>query len=555
MNPRPISDPVFSHEPDTYDAVIIGAGFAGIYMLHQARERLGLKVRAFEKGSGVGGTWYWNTYPGARCDADSYVYCYSFSQEILDDWAWERRYPSQPELLEYLNFVADRLDLRKDISFNTTVEEAWYDDASAMWHVETDSGPVRARYLITAVGLLAAAPHVPSLPGEDEFRGQVVHTGAWPEEGVELEGKRIAVVGTGSTGVQFVPVAAKQAEHLYVLQRSPQFVIPSENFEYTPEFLGELRENYDEIWAEAKWSTGGFPWSHNGRSALEDSPEQQQALMEELWANGGFNFLFAGYRDTFVDRRSNDILAEFVRAKLRGVVTDSDVSDALIPVDHPIGARRPVIDTQGYLQTFNRDNVTLVDIRHDRLVGFTETGLRTEHQELDVDLVVYATGFDAITGPFLRLNLRGRNGIQLSEKWVNGPATYMGLAMSDFPNLFMVTGPGATFGNMPVGIEHHVEWITTCLQHMLEQGFSHMEVDPDSEEEWVRVVAENSERTVSALADSWYNGANVPGKVRAPYFYMGSFGQYRRKVEDIAETGYPGFVFSTADEAVAAVAG
>jgi cation diffusion facilitator CzcD-associated flavoprotein CzcO len=510
-------------------------------MVHRLRDLLGLDVRGFEAADDVGGTWYWNRYPGARCDSDSYIYCYSFSPELLRDWEWSGRYPEQPEILEYLRHVADRFGLRRSYCFGTRVNRATYDEAASCWRVETDGGEhIECRFLVTAVGILASAPYVPALPGLSCFAGDWYHTGRWPHQSVDFKDKNVAVIGTGSTGVQAIPVIARQAKHLDVFQRTPQYAIPTTDEALSAEFRQWINENYQEIFQKARWSVGGFPWEHNGKRAIDATPEERAAEFETLWQNGGLKFILGSYRDILTDRRANDLAAEFVRSKIRKIVDDPAVADALLPVSYPIAARRPITDT-GYFETFNRPDVTLHDCTRDPIEEVTSKGIRTASSEYPVDIIVFATGFDGITGPFKSMDVVGRDGESLLSKWSRGPASYLGLAVSNFPNMFTVVGPGAMLGNYPISMEHHVEWIETCIRYLTEHGFKTIEASASAEREWMERLEREASHTLIWLADSWYTGANIPGKPRATYFYFGNFARYRSLCEEAATNGYVGF--------------
>lgn len=524
------------------DAVIVGAGFAGMYMLHCLRDRLGLDVRVFEVADGVGGTWYWSRYPGARCDVQSHVYCYSFSKELLDEWDWSERYPQQPELLRYANHVADRFDLRRDISLETRVVSAHYHEDIQRWAVTTDRGHVvMARFFITGVGLLASVPYRPNFPGIDDFGGEVLHTGRWPHEPVDFTGKRVGMIGTGSTGMQAGPVIAPQAAHLHVFQRTPQYVIPARHADLTDEDREAIKADYDAIWERAKWSVGGFPFEHNGKSALEVSDEEREAEFERRWAAGGFRFLGESFKDLITDETANAHVSRFVREKMRASVDDPVLAEKLLPdPDLPLGGKRPII-AAGYLEMFERDDVTLVDVTEDPIQRVTPTGIQTATSHIGLDMIVLATGFDAVTGPFLRMDIRGRGGRRLGEKWGDSVRSYYGLAVAGFPNMFMITGPGSTFGNLMVSIEHHVEWITDCIAHLDAEGLGEIEADETAEAEWAETVDRQVARTVTGRVDSWFNGSNIPGKPRGTLVYFGHFGLYRGWVEEIAEAGYKGF--------------
>ncbi len=541
-----MADSAPSNEPNErtdFDAVVIGAGFSGLYMLHRLRNMLGLSVRVYERGDGVGGTWFWNRYPGARCDSEAYIYCYSFDKDLLQEWEWSGKYPEQPEILRYLNHVADRFDLRRDIQLNTRVTAAHYNETTNRWEIETDQGDrVTAQYLITGIGCLSAG-QIPQIPGLETFEGQWYHTGAWPHEGVDLSGKRVGVIGTGSSGVQSIPVIAQQAEHLYVFQRTPQYTIPARHHNVDKAYLDEIKSRYDEIWEKAKTSAVGFPAEPVDRSALEVSEEERRAIYEAGWEQGGFQFAFASFKDLATDLRANATASEFIRSKIREIVKDPETAEKLVPVDHPFTSKRALIDTN-YFETYNRPNVTLVDIRHSPIQEITPKGIRTEDAEYELDVIVFATGFDAMTGAFNRIDIRGRGGEALKDKWAAGPKTYLGLASAGFPNFFMITGPGSpsVLSNMPVSIEQHVEWIAQLVEDMRERGVEVVEADPEAEEAWVAHVNEVAEQTLFMLADSWYLGANIPGKPRVFMPYPGGVGVYREKCDEVRANGYEGFI-------------
>ena len=534
------------------DAVVIGAGFSGLYMNYRLRDQMGLSVQVFEAGDGVGGTWYWNRYPGARCDSESYIYCYTFDKDLLQEWEWSGKYPEQPEILRYLEHVADRFDLRRNIKFGTRVTGARWDDETRRWSVETDQGDVvTATYLVTAVGCLSSG-QIPNIPGLDGFQGEWYHTGSWPHEGVDFSGKRVGVIGTGSSGIQSIPVIAKQAGHLTVFQRTPQYTVPARHGTVDKAFLDEVKARYDEIIEKCRWSLAGQPYTLMERSALSVSDEERDAIYEAAWQEGGFKFILSTFNDISTDRRANDTASEFIRRKIREIVKDPEVAEKLVPVDHPFTSKRPLIDTD-YFETYNRDNVTLVDIRHSPIVEITPTGIRTEDAHYELDIIVFATGFDAMTGTFNRMNIVGRDGQLLRDKWAGGPLTYLGVATAGFPNLFMITGPGSpsVLSNMPVSIEQHVEWISDLIAHMRANDIATAEADPQAEQEWVVHVNEVAAQTMYMLADSWYLGANIPGKPRVFMPYAGGVGPYRQKCDEVAAAGYEGFVL-TAAEPVAA---
>jgi cation diffusion facilitator CzcD-associated flavoprotein CzcO len=535
------------------DAVVIGAGFAGLYMNYRLRDQMGLRVQGFETGDDVGGTWYWNRYPGARCDSESYIYCYSFDEGLMQEWEWSGKYPEQPEILRYLSHVADRFDLRRNFKFNTRVTAAHWDETTARWTVQTDQGDsVSAKYVITAIGCLSSG-QIPNIPGLDSFQGDWYHTGAWPHDGVDFTGKRVGVIGTGSSGVQSIPVIAKQAGHLTVFQRTAQYTVPARHGTVDKAFLDDVKSRYGEIYEACRWSLGGMPYAMSERSALDVSDEEREATYERAWNEGGFKFLIATFNDISVDRRANDTASEFIRTKIREMVHDPEIAEKLVPVDHPFTSKRPLIDTN-YFDTYNRDNVTLVDIRHAPIVEITPTGIRTTDDEYELDIIVFATGFDAMTGTFNRIDIEGRDGQKLKDKWAHGPLTYLGVASAGFPNLFMITGPGSpsVLSNMPVSIEQHVEWISGAIEHLREEGLDVMEADQQAEDEWVAHVNDVAAQTMFMLADNWYLGANIPGKPRVFMPYPGGVGPYRQKCDEVAEAGYEGFTLTSSEPATAA---
>ena len=525
-----------------FDAVVIGAGFSGLYMLYRLRDVLGLEARVYETGDGVGGTWYWNRYPGARCDSESFYYCFSFSKELAQEWEWSSRYPEQPEILRYLNHVADRFDLRRDIQLETRVVSARFDEASDTWEVETDRGErVRARFVITGVGCLSAT-NVPEIPGLERFEGEWYHTSRWPHEPVDFSGKRVGLIGTGSSGIQATPVIAAQAKQLTVFQRTPNFSVPARNAPLTPERQREIKAEYNEIFARTRASAGGFPYMPEERSALDYNEEERNAVYEGLWEDGGFKFLRGSFYDVLIDKRANATAAEFIRNKIRATVKDPAMAEKLLPSDHPYGSKRPPIDTD-YYPTFNRDNVRLVDIRESPIVEITPTGLRTQDAAYDLDALVFATGFDAMTGALLRIDIRGVGGKSLASHWEAGPRTYLGLQMAGFPNLFTITGPGSpsVLCNMPVCIEQHAEWISDCIAHLRETGATRIEATPEAETAWVAHANEVSKATLFWEARSWYLGANIPGKPRIFMPYAGGMAAYRERCDEVAAKGYEGF--------------
>ena len=532
--------------PD-FDAVVIGAGFAGLGMLWRLREELGMSVQVYESGSGVGGTWYWNRYPGARCDSESYMYCLMFSKELLQDWDWSGKYPEQPEIMSYLNHVADRFDLRRDIQLNTRVTSARFLEDAERWDIETEQGDrVTARFLITAVGCISAT-NVPDISGLDSFEGERYHTGDWPHEEVDFTGKRVAVIGTGSSGVQSIPVIAKQAAHLSVFQRTPQYTIPARHGTVDRRFLEEeVKPNYDDILEKARLSTSGNNADFSERSALEVTAEERRAAYEVGWAEGGHRFLSGSFKDISKDRRANDTAAEFIRSKIREIVKDPETAEKLLPTDHPLGSKRALIDTD-YFETYNRDNVELVDIRHSPIQKITPKGIRTEDEEFEFDIIVFATGYDAMTGTLLKIDIRGRDDLSLKDKWSEGPKTYLGLQVAGFPNMFMITGPGSpsVLSNMTISIDQHIEWIGDFIDYMRERGIQVAEAEEAAETAWDSHVKEVAESTMYMLANNWYLGANIPGKPRVFSPYAGGVGVYREKCSEVADGGYEGFILDS----------
>ena len=527
------------------DAIVIGAGFSGLYQLLCLRDRLGLRVQALEAGDGVGGTWYWNRYPGARCDSESHSYNFTFSKELFEEWEWSERYPEQPEIMRYLNHVADRFDLRRSIRFGTRVVGARYDEASRRWTVTTEAGErLSAQFLITAVGCLSTA-NVPAIPGLADFAGRWYHTGQWPHEGVDFAGKRVGLVGTGSTGIQATPVIARAAAHLTVFQRTANYSVPAHNAPLTPEFKQWVKRSHAELREVMQGTPNGHPFVIEDRSVWDVSAEERLAIYEAAWAKGGLQFR-AAFRDLLVDKAANDTAAEFLKAKIREIVQDPATAEALAAIDHPYAAKRPPIDSD-YFATFNRPNVALVDLRRAPIERITPRGIRTAEAEYPLDIIVFATGFDAMTGPLLRLNIEGRGGRRLAEAWEAGPRNYLGLQVAGFPNLFTITGPGSpsVLCNMPVAIEQHVDWITACIAAMRERGLAGIEPTEEAMEGWVAQVNEAAEATLLPQArHSWYLGANVPGKPRVFMPYAGGMARYRAICDEVAARGYEGFVLS-----------
>jgi cyclohexanone monooxygenase len=523
-----------------YDAVVVGAGFAGLYMLHRLRG-LGLSARVYEAGDGVGGTWYWNRYPGARCDVESMDYSYSFSEALQQEWRWTERYASQPEILKYANHVADRFDLRRGIQLSTRVTAAVFDEATGRWTIETDRGErVTARFCIMATGCLSTA-QVPTFPGLETFRGRWYHTGHWPHEGVDFTGQRVGVIGTGSSAIQSIPIIATQAARLVVFQRTPNYSVPAHNAPLDPEYERRWKASYAEHRRLARESRIGFVVERNEASALAVPADDRRREYEARWSRGGLGFS-ATFADLLTSEEANETAAEFFRAKIREIVRDPAVAEMLIPRDYPLGTKRLCVDTD-YYATFNRPNVTLVDIRMSPIEAIVPEGLRTRDASWALDSLVFAIGFDAMTGALLGIDIRGREGATLSQKWAAGPRTYLGLAVAGFPNLFTITGPGSpsVLSNMIVSIEQHVDWIADCLAYLRDHGLGRIEATVAAEDAWVAHVNEIGHLTLYPRANSWYMGANVPGKPRVFMPYIGGVGAYRQTCDEVAAKGYEGF--------------
>lgn len=549
MQQRPMQQtPDTDRTPRTtqYDAIVIGAGFAGMYLLHRLRDDLGLRVRVFERGGGVGGTWYWNRYPGARCDVESMYYSYSFSEELEQEWEWTERYPSQPEILRYADHVADRFDLRGDIEFNTSVRGADYDTGTDTWTVTLEDGRrASASYLVTAVGCLSAS-RVPDFAGLDSFTGPTFHTGRWPHEGVDFSGRHVAVIGTGSSGIQAIPVIAEQAAHVTVFQRTPNFSVPANNRPLDPDEQRRVKAGYRELRAEARASASGVVVPPPLGNALDLDEARRTAELDQRWALGGTTFMGA-FEDTSIDESANQISADYVRDRIRAIVDDPAVAELLCPTNHPIGTKRICVDT-GYFETYNRDNVTLISLGDKAIERITPHGLRVGGVDHTVDAIVFATGYDAMTGPLDALDIRGLDGVPLREEWAAGPRTYLGVASAGFPNLFMITAPGSpsVLSNMIVSIEQHVDWITDAIDHARRTGVVRIEAERDAQDKWVDHVNEAAQATLYPRAASWYMGANVPGKPRIFMPYVGGVGPYRDICDAVAEDGYRGFALTRA---------
>jgi cyclohexanone monooxygenase len=523
-----------------FDAVIVGAGFAGMYMLHRLRG-LGLAARVFEAGGGVGGTWYWNRYPGARCDVESMQYSFSFSEELDQEWNWSEKYAPQPEILSYANHVADRFALRRDIVFDTRVTAATYDGASKSWRIETDRGDqIVARFCIMAVGCLSAPNH-PQFDGAAEFHGPIYHTGEWPHGGVDFTGLRVGVIGTGSSAIQSIPVIAQQASQLTVFQRTPTWSVPAWNEQLTEDYRRKVKADYPALRAKARARPTGFYFIFNVAPALQASSQEREKQYEEFWERGGLPFLGA-FGDLLFERDANDTIAEFARRKIRGIVKDPATADLLCP-DNVFGCKRLCVDT-GYFETYNLPHVKLVDVSKTPIERFTPQGVQVDGVEYPCDAIVTATGFAAMTGSFEKIRIVGRDGLTLAEKWRAGPRTYLGLATAGFPNLFMITGPGSpsVLASMIQAIEQHVDWLADLIGHMRDVGATAVEPRVKEEDEWVEHVNDVSKVSLRSTCSSWYVGANIPGRPRVFMPYIGGFPVYVQKCNEVMSRGFDGFV-------------
>ena len=535
-----------STDARSYDVVVVGAGFGGMYMLHRLRG-IGLSVRVYEQGGDVGGTWYWNRYPGARCDVESMQYSYSFSDDLQQTWDWSERYAPQPEILRYAGHVADRFELRRDIQFNTAVASAVFDEAESSWSVTTSDGNrTSAKYVVLATGCLSNA-RVPDFKGLADFKGSVYHTGNWPHQPVDFTGQRVGVIGTGSSAIQSVPVIAEQAKHLTVFQRTANFSIPARNASLTSEERQRWRSDYTEIRRRAREEMkNGIVAELPQNGALDDESDARRQRYDARWTKGGLTFMLA-YNNLVLDKKANDTAADYVRAKIAEIVKDPATAKLLQPDNHPIGSKRICVDTE-YFATFNRPNVSLVDIKSSPIETILPNGLRTRVKDYDLDALVLATGFDAMTGSVAKIDIRGREGRTLNQKWAEGPRTYLGLMSAGFPNLFLITGPGSpsVLSNMIVAIEQHVDWITDCIGYLRARDIACMEATKPAEDSWVAHVNEVAQNTLYPQANSWYMGANIPGKPQIFMPYIGGVPAYRQVCNDVAANGYAGFALSSA---------
>src|SRR5215470_6338597 len=537
------SDTAGSASTQQVDVAVVGAGFAGLYLLHRLR-KAGFSAVLLEEAGDVGGTWYWNRYPGARCDIQTIDYSYSFDPELENAWKWSEKYATQPEILRYLGFVADRYDLRRDIRFGTKVTSATWDEAAQRWQIATDNGAkVSCRHYIMATGCLSA-PKPPEIDGVKEFKGEIYFTGRWPHEGVNLTGKRVAVIGTGSSGIQAIPLLAEQAAQLTVFQRTPNFALPAHNGAPPAERLAALEGDRAAYREQARWSMVGVPWPQQTVVSWQLSDAERRDRFETAWAAGDLVYILTQlWADQGVDVDGNRLVADLIREKIRGIVNDPETAAALTPNDHPFGAKRPCLDTN-YYATYNRPNVTLVNLRQEPIKAITATGITTDRRSFDADVIIFATGFDAMTGAIMAVHpVSGRGGKSLSDVWAGGPQTYLGLTVAGFPNLFMITGPGSpsVLSNMAVSIEQHVDWVVERLAALRDAGFTTMEATEAAQAGWAKHMADCASLTLHRLANTWYTGANVPGKVQGVMPYTGGVGPYRTICDDVVSGGMLGF--------------
>ena len=532
--PKPNGNGAIEH----YDAIVIGAGVSGLYQLYKLRE-MGLSVRVFEDAGGVGGTWYWNRYPGCRFDSESETYGYSWSEELLQEWDWKEHFSGQPENERYLNFVADKFDLRKDIQLDSRVSSAVYDEDAHCWEVQVEGGQrARAQFLIGAVGVLSAK-YTPPFEGMDSFEGLSFHTSSWPKEKVDFTGKRVGCIGTGATAVQLIPIVAQEASHLTVFQRTPNYCAPLRNSEVNPETQAVWKANYPKIHKKCRETSAGFEHEFDPRSALEVSEEERLALYEELWALPGFTKWLGNFHDIMTNQEANETFAEFVRNKIRERVHDPEVAELLAPKDHPFGAKRIPLETH-YYEAYNRDNVKLVDVRKAPIERITPKGVKTQDAEYEFDVIIYATGFDAVSGPLTRIDIRGEGGQTFKDKWANGPRTHLGIQTAGFPNFFIAAS--TAFCNYTVCAEMIVEWIADCIGYLREKNLSSIAPTPQAEDAWVEHSKELASYTLLTDTKSWFMGRNIPGKAPALLLYANTVPEYRKECREAAANGYQDFV-------------
>lgn len=524
-----------------FDAIIVGAGFGGMYMLKKLRDEQGLKVRVFDKAGGIGGTWYWNRYPGALSDTETCVYCYSWDKQLLQEMEITTRYVTQPEILRYLEKVADRHKLRPDIQLNTGITAMHFNEATNLWEVQTDTGEsYTAKFLVTALGLLSAT-NIPNIKGRETFQGECYHTANWPAN-VRLEGKRVGVIGTGSTGTQVITAVAPKVEHLTVFQRSPQYTVPVANGPVTAEYVADVKKNYDKIWEQVRNSAVAFGFEESTVSAMSVSEAERQAVLEKAWKNGGgFRFMFETFCDIATDERANKVVQDFIRGKIAEIVKDPETARKLTP--HDLYAKRPLCDS-GYYATYNRPNVSLIDVKANPIVEITPKGVKTaDGVEHELDMLIFATGFDAVDGNYVKVDIRGRKGVAIKDQWQSGPTSYLGMTTANYPNMFMVLGPNGPFTNLPPSIETQVEWASDLIREVNAKNLKTVEPIPEAEALWTKTCQDIANMTLFPKAESWIFGANIPGKSNTVYFYMAGLGAYRQQLAEVKSQGYKGFQF------------
>lgn len=525
------------------DVLIVGAGFAGLYALHKVRDQMGLTARAFDAASDVGGTWYWNRYPGARCDIESVHYSYSFSETLQQEWEWSEKFAAQPEILRYLNHVADRFDLRRDIQFNTRITSMVWSEQEKQWNVGFENGTnISARFVISGAGNLSV-PKTPEFDGVDDFQREVYMTGNWPHTKVDFTGKRVGIIGTGSTGIQAISEIAKEADSLTVFQRTPNYATPIGNGPVDPAEIRDVKANYAAVRDASRNHFLGVPYNEVQPSALTVSTEERRRTFDDRWDRGGFRLFIDSYQDILVNKDANDTISDYIRERIHERVNDPDVAELLAPKGYAYGTKRPPLETN-YYEVYNQDNVTLVDVRKAPIDRVTETGVKTTGGDHEFDVLILATGFDAMTGPLLAMGIVGRNGRKLEDKWADGPHTYLGISVNEFPNLFLITGPQSpsVLYNMPLAIEDHVDFATDAIRYLRNNSIDTIEPDPESEEKWVDHANELAQATLLPGTDSWYMGANIPGKPRKCLVYLGGAPAYRKICSDVVEGGYEGFI-------------
>jgi cation diffusion facilitator CzcD-associated flavoprotein CzcO len=552
LNAKTNIPPTSSVQAEAFNTVVIGAGFSGLYALHRLRDQMGVSARVFDIAGDVGGTWYWNRYPGARCDIESIHYSYSFSEALQQEWSWSERFAAQPEILRYLNHVADRFDLRKDIQFNTRITSLVWDEKNQLWEISTKDGIIaRAKFLIAGTGNLSVAKK-PDFTGFENFKGEMYATGSWPHEGVDFTGKRVGIIGAGASGIQAITEIAKEAAHLTVFQRTPNFATPIGNMPMDPEVEKQVKTHYKEIRTKSRNSFGGMPYDKALPSAIAASAEERRRVYDDCYWDGGFRMIFDSFQDLLFNKESNDTAAEYIRAKIRERVKDPKVAEMLTPKGYPYGTKRPPLETK-YYETYNRDNVTLVDIKATPIELITGHGIRTTTDEYELDAIVLAIGFDAMTGPLLSMGIVGRNGLTLNEKWADGPHTYLGITTHGFPNLFFITGPQSpgVLYNMPLAIEDHVEFATDAIQYLRDHDLDVIEPTLEAETQWGVLVDSIAQQTLLPGTESWYTGANIPGKPRVCMIYLGGAPSYRKICADVESNGYNGYALSRTTTATA----